>query len=82
MLMFRLLVKLVEFKEVAQKQGKRLVATFQDDTGVMELVWFRGQKWIRENLKLNTTYVIFGKTNLFGGKFNMAHPDIELLGRT
>jgi len=71
--------KIVEFKEIAQKQGKRLVATFQDDTGVMELVWFRGQKWIRENLKLNTTYVIFGKTNLFGGKFNMAHPDMELL---
>ncbi|MFD0836392.1 DUF559 domain-containing protein [Mariniflexile aquimaris] len=71
--------KIVEFKEVAQKQGKRLVATFQDDTGVMELVWFRGQKWIRENYKLNTTYVIFGRTNLFGGKFNMAHPDIELL---
>ena len=71
--------KIIEFKEVAQKQGKRLVATFQDDTGVMELVWFRGQKWIRENLKLNTTYVIFGKTNLFGGKFNMAHPEMELL---
>lgn len=71
--------KIVEFKEVAQKQGKRLVATFHDDTGVMELVWFRGQKWIRESLKLNTTYVIFGKTNLFGGKFNMAHPDMELL---
>ncbi len=71
--------KIVEFKEVAQKQGKRLVATFQDDTGTMELVWFRGQKWIRENLKLNTTYVIFGKTNWFNGKFNMPHPEIELL---
>jgi ATP-dependent DNA helicase RecG len=70
--------KIVEFKEVAQKQGKRLVATFQDDTGSMELVWFRGQKWIRESLKMNTTYVIFGRTNLFGGKFNMAHPEIEL----
>lgn len=71
--------KIIEFKEIAQKQGKRLVATFQDDTGVMELVWFRGQKWIRENLKLNTTYVVFGKTNLFVGKFNMPHPDMELL---
>ncbi|WP_308993253.1 ATP-dependent DNA helicase RecG [Mariniflexile litorale] len=70
--------KIVAFKEVEQKRGKRLVATFQDDTGVMELVWFRGQKWIRDNLKLNTTYVIFGKTNLFGGKFNMPHPEVEL----
>lgn len=70
--------KITSFKEVAQKRGKRLVATFQDDTGTMELVWFRGQKWIRESLKLNTTYVAFGKTNWFGGKFNMAHPELEL----
>ena len=71
--------KIIEFKEIAQKQGKRLVATFQDDTGTMELVWFRGQKWIRESLKLNIPYVIFGRTNWFSGKFNMPHPDIELL---
>ncbi|MFI0428961.1 ATP-dependent DNA helicase RecG [Mariniflexile sp. HMF6888] len=70
--------KIVAFKEVAQKQGKRLVATFQDDTGVMELVWFRGQKWIRENLKPNTNYVAFGRINWFSGKFNMAHPEMEL----
>ena len=71
--------KIVEFKEIAQKQGKRLIATFQDDTGTMELVWFRGQKWILDNLKLNTSYVIFGKTNLYGGKFSMPHPELELL---
>ena len=71
--------KITGFKEVAQKRGKRLVGTFQDDTGTMELVWFRGQKWIRENLKLNKPYVAFGKTNWFSGKFNMAHPDLELL---
>ncbi len=71
--------KITSFKEVAQKRGKRLVATFQDDTGTMELVWFRGQKWIRENLKLNKFYVAFGKTNWFSGKFNMPHPDLEPL---
>jgi len=71
--------KITEFKEVAQQQGKRLVATFQDDSGVMELVWFRGQKWIRESIKLNTNYVIFGKTNWFNGKFSMPHPEMELL---
>ncbi|WP_142786272.1 DUF559 domain-containing protein [Changchengzhania lutea] len=71
--------KIIGFKDVAQKRGKRLVATFQDDTGTMELVWFRGQKWIRETLELNKPYVIFGKTNWFSGKFNMPHPDIELV---
>ena len=42
------------FREIAQKRGKRLVADFSDDTGTMELVWFRGQKWIKESLKTNT----------------------------
>jgi ATP-dependent DNA helicase RecG len=71
--------KITKFTEVAQKRGKRLVATFVDETGAMELVWFRGQKWIRENLKLNTEYVAFGKTNAFGGKYSMPHPDLEPL---
>ncbi|WP_340156363.1 ATP-dependent DNA helicase RecG [uncultured Winogradskyella sp.] len=66
------------FKEVAQKRGKRLVANFKDESGMMELVWFRGQKWIRENLKVGQPYVIFGKTNWFNGKFSMPHPEIEL----
>ena len=71
--------KIVHLKTVEQKKGKRLVATFVDDTGEMELIWFRGQKWIRENLKLNVPYVIFGRTNWFNGKFSMPHPDMELL---
>ena len=66
------------FKEMGQKRGKRLVATFRDDTGYLELVWFRGHKWIREQLKTHTDYVIFGKINLFNGVFSMPHPDIEL----
>ena len=66
------------FREVAQKRGKRLIAEFKDDTGTMELVWFRGQKWIRESLKIGKPYVIFGKTNWFSGKYSMPHPEIEL----
>ncbi|WP_339624706.1 ATP-dependent DNA helicase RecG [uncultured Winogradskyella sp.] len=69
---------ITSFKEVAQKRGKRLVADFKDDTGMMELVWFRGQKWIRDSLKIGQPYVIFGKTNWFSGKYSMPHPEIEL----
>ena len=68
-------VKTVEFG----KNQKRLVATFVDDTGQMELVWFQGHKWIRESLKLNEICVIFGKCTSFGNTFNMAHPEIELM---
>jgi len=71
--------KITHLKTIEQKKGKRLVATFMDETGKMELVWFRGQKWIKENLKLNTPYVIFGKTNWYSGKFSMPHPEMELL---
>jgi ATP-dependent DNA helicase RecG len=71
--------EIISLKEVVQKRGKRLVATFRDETGTMELVWFRGQKWIRESLKLNKPYVVFGKVNWFNGVFSLPHPDMELL---
>jgi len=71
--------KITHIKMVDQKRGKRLVATFQDEVGKIELVWFRGHKWIKESLKLNVNYVIFGKTNWFNGSFSMPHPEMELL---
>ena len=71
--------RITHLKTVDQKRGKRLVATFKDANGMMELIWFRGHKWIKENLKLNETYVAFGKTNFYNGTFSMPHPDLELL---
>jgi len=71
--------KVIHLKTVGEKQKARLVATFTDGTGEMELVWFQGQKWIRENLKMNLPYVVFGKVTQFGTTFNMAHPEMEPL---
>lgn len=71
--------KIIHLKTVEQKRGKRLVATFVDDTGQMELVWFRGHKWIRENLKINEPYVVFGRISKYGSTFSMPHPEMELL---
>jgi ATP-dependent DNA helicase RecG len=70
--------KVINLKTVGEKRT-RLVATFTDGIGEMELVWFQGQKWIRENIKLNQPYVIFGKSASFNGTFNMAHPEMEPL---
>ncbi|MDT8417183.1 MAG: ATP-dependent DNA helicase RecG [Lutibacter sp.] len=75
----QILGKITELKTVQQAKGSRLVATFADETGTMELVWFRGVKWIREAIKINTPYVIFGKTSYFKGLFSMPHPEMELL---
>lgn len=68
-------IKTVEFG----KNKKRLVATFVDDTGQMELNWFQGHKWIKETLKLNEVCVIFGKCAVYGNQYSMSHPEIELL---
>ncbi len=75
----QLVGKIIHLKTVEQKRGKRLVAHFVDDTGQMELVWFQGHKWIRENLPLNVPMVIFGRCQLFHQQFSMPHPEIELL---
>lgn len=64
---------------VDQKRGKRLVAEFSDDTGLMELVWFRGHKWIKQSLKVGVPLVAFGRLTQFKGQFSMAHPELELL---
>lgn len=64
---------------ISQKRGKRLVATFTDGDNIMELVWFRGHQWIKESLKLNTNYVIFGRLNWYGNRPNMPHPEMETI---
>ena len=75
----QLIGKITNIRTVSQNRGSRLVATFADESGIMELVWFRGVKWIKESLKLDTPYVAFGRVNWFNGSFNMAHPELELL---
>ncbi len=69
--------KITSVKTVTQKRGSRLVATFQDATGTMELVWFKGQKWIKDALKINEPYVVFGKLNHYRGRFSIPHPEME-----
>ena len=71
--------KITSVKTIQQKKGSRLVATFIDETGMMELVWFRGIKWIKDSLKIDIPYVIFGRVNWFNGMFSIPHPETELL---
>ena len=71
--------KVTNVKLITQKKGSRLVAKFQDANGVMELVWFKGQKWIKNSLKVNEPYVVYGKLNYYNGNFSIPHPEMELL---
>jgi ATP-dependent DNA helicase RecG len=71
--------KIISADFVGAKRTKRFTANFSDGTGVLELVWFQGAKWIAEKIRPHATneYVIFGKPTLFNGKFNIAHPEID-----
>ncbi|CAM1333376.1 DEAD/DEAH box helicase [Tenacibaculum aestuariivivum] len=69
--------KITSIKEVQQKRGSRLVATFSDGTGVIDLVWFKGAKWIKNSLKIDVPYVIYGKLNWFNNMVSMPHPEME-----
>lgn len=69
--------KITDIQEVSYDRGKRLTAKFRDETGTMDLVWFRYTKWLQEAIPLNKEIFIFGKVNFFNGNFSMPHPEIE-----
>ena len=74
----QLIGKIVDVYEVGAPRKKRLIAKIKDDTGFIELVWFKSHKWIKENLKLNKNYIIYGRPNLFNGTYSIPHPELEL----
>ncbi|MDP4228190.1 MAG: OB-fold nucleic acid binding domain-containing protein, partial [Bacteroidota bacterium] len=70
--------KIMGFKTAGEGSKQRLIADFTDGTGTIELVWFKGTKWIRQNYKPGIVYIIFGKPSAFGGTINIIHPEIEV----
>ena len=58
-------------------KGTRLIAVFSDGTGYIELVFFKGIKWVQDKLKVGEEYVVFGKPSIFNDRFNFVHPEIE-----
>lgn len=68
---------ILSFEEIGVQRGHRLVAHFSDDTGVIDLVWFKGIKYVLERLKPGVEYVVFGKPSVFGGRINISHPDVD-----
>lgn len=74
----QVLGRLVSLQEVGEKKGKRLVAQFRDDTGVMELVWFQSLSWLKKSLSVGAPYVMYGKPTEFNGMLSVTHPEMEL----
>ena len=69
--------KIVNIKEVGARRQKRLIALFEDESGQIELQWFRGVSWIKSSLKTNTTYQVYGKGKLYGKSWSIPHPEIS-----
>ena len=66
------------FEEMGEGVGRRLVAHFTDGTGFVDLVWFRGIKYVKGRYKTGERYLVFGKPTMFNGRVNIAHPDIDV----
>ena len=69
--------KILSFETIGEGRQRRLVAHFSDNTGVVDLVWFQGIKFLIGKYKVNQEYIVFGKPSVFNGRVNIAHPDID-----
>jgi len=69
-------IKSVEITGIGAKA--RLTALFADHTGSLELVWFKGIKWVKESLKPDSRFIVFGKPTLFNGRINIVHPELDV----
>ncbi|PJJ80146.1 ATP-dependent DNA helicase RecG [Mucilaginibacter auburnensis] len=74
----QVIARLINKEILGEKHTKRLVANVRDDTGLMELVWFQGIKWIEKTLVPGKAYVLFGKPGSFNGRAQMSHPEMDL----
>jgi ATP-dependent DNA helicase RecG len=66
-------------QEIGAKRSMRLTATLSDESGTIELIWFQGVRWVKERSFPGKEYLVFGKPGVFNNKFNIPHPEIELL---
>lgn len=69
--------EILSFETVGEGRQRRLIAHFSDGTGVVDLVWFQGNKYLLGKYKVHQEYIVFGKPTPFNGRINIAHPDID-----
>ena len=75
----QLIGRIVFSDVIGTGRGRRLVATFRDETGSIELVWFQGISWMEKVVSLGGAFMVYGKASLFNGAWNITHPEIDAL---
>lgn len=78
----QVIAKVQRVELVGMGKKNRLVAHVADETGTMEMTWFKGISWVQKKLPAGAVYVFFGKPAQFGRKWSIAHPEMELLNQT
>ena len=71
--------EILSFEAAGEGRQRRLIAHFSDGTGVVDLVWFQGIKYLLGKYKVHQEYIVFGRPTVFNGRINIAHPDIDLV---
>ncbi|MBK7128201.1 MAG: ATP-dependent DNA helicase RecG [Crocinitomicaceae bacterium] len=71
--------RITHIKEVTTGRLKRLEARFDDGSGSLDLVWFKGGKWIKPKLISLPELIVYGKPKQYGARINIAHPEMEIL---
>jgi ATP-dependent DNA helicase RecG len=71
--------QITQLQTIGTGRNARLVAKITDHTGFIDLIWFKGHKYIKEQLKSNTEYLIFGKPSVFNGQINVVHPEMDIV---
>ena len=66
-----------KLETLGEGRSKRMVGVLRDDSGMMELVWFRSIQWMEKSLQVGKEYIAFGRVTEFNGRFNIPHPEIE-----
>lgn len=69
--------EILGFETIGEGRQRRLIAHFSDGTGIADLVWFQGIKFLVGKYKVHQEYIVFGKPSVFNGRINIAHPDID-----
>ncbi|SIN99438.1 ATP-dependent DNA helicase RecG [Algoriphagus halophilus] len=75
----QVIAKIKKIELIGMGNKRRLVAQVFDETGEMEMTWFKGIQWVQKKLPAGAVYVFFGKPARFGNKWSIAHPEMEPL---
>lgn len=74
--------RIIRTSTAGSGKSARFIATLKDDSGTIDLVFFKGVKWIQDKISPNREYIVFGKPSLFNGGWNMVHPELDPVGES